>query len=76
MIYSMNDKRNKYRIIRDAFGSKIGTLKFLEGRQVVIDLAGEIKGIYCNEKNVTTDSKGACIGTGNLLISVLKSSIA
>lgn len=76
MIYSMNSKKNEYRIIRDSCGSKIGTLKVLDGRQIVIDVSGEIKGIYCNEKNVTTDGAGIHIGTGNLLLSVLKSSIA
>lgn len=76
MIYSMNSKKNAYRIIRDDYGSKIGMLKLLDGRQIVTDISGEIKGIYCNEKNITTDGAGVRIGTGNLLLSVLKSSIA
>lgn len=76
MIYSMNSKKNEYRIIRDTCGSKIGTLRVLDGKQVVTDVSGEIKGIYFSEKNITTDGAGVRIGTGNLLLNVLKSSIA
>lgn len=76
MSYSLNGKKIADRILRDTDGSKIGTLKVENGRQVVINKHGSLAGVYDHDRDITTDGAGVHIGAGNLLLNLIKGSLA
>lgn len=58
--------------LRDRIGALLGTIETRsDGRQELRDKIGALKGIYDPKTNQTRDARGALIGTGNLLTSLL-----
>lgn len=58
--------------LRDQKGALLGTIETKsDGRQELRDTRGSLKGSYEPKSNQTRDSRGALIGTGNLLSSLL-----
>lgn len=58
--------------LRDPRGALLGTIETTsDGRQELRDSTGSLKGSYEPKSNQTRDSRGAVIGTGNILSSLL-----
>ena len=60
--------------LRDEKGRTIGTIaSTANGVLVLRNAKGQSLGTYDPERNVTIDSKGRAVGTGNLLTTLLSS---
>ena len=59
-------------ILRDRFGNRIGEIETVNGRQILRDKNGNRLGEYDPETRVTRDRVGNRVGTGNLLVTLLK----
>jgi len=58
--------------LRDKIGALLGTIEIRnDGRQEIRDSIGALKGTYDPKSNQTRDARGALVGTGNLLSSLL-----
>ena len=59
-------------ILRDGRGMMIGKiLTRADGSMIIYDSRGMIKGNYNPKSNITRDSSGKNVGTGNLLTMLL-----
>jgi len=58
-------------ILKDAKGAKIGEIRETSGKLVILDAKGAKKGEFDPKTNTTKDAKGAKVGTGNLLTTLL-----
>lgn len=59
------------RVLRDISGNKIGTIKLENGKQMLRNKMGELKGSYDPASNVTLNALGSRIGSGNLLVELI-----
>lgn len=57
--------------LRDRNGIKIGEIKSSNGKLVLYDKSGIKLGSYDPQNDITRDSNGIKIGTGNLLTTLL-----
>lgn len=58
-------------VLKDSKGAKIGEIQETNGKLVIKDHRGNKKGEYDPKTNVTKDARGAKVGTGNLLTTLL-----
>ena len=58
-------------VLKDKAGRTIGRISEVSGKFVIKDSAGRKKGEYDPKTNVTKDSSGRKVGTGNLLTTLL-----
>jgi len=58
-------------VLKDSKGKRIGEIKEFAGRLEIRDAKGTRKGYYDPKSDTTHDSKGARVGTGNLLATLL-----
>lgn len=58
-------------VLRDSRGGKIGEIQETGGKLVIRDARGAKKGEYDPKTNTTRNARGAKVGTGNLLTTLL-----
>jgi hypothetical protein len=58
-------------VLRDSRGVKIGEIMEFGGKLIIRDARGVKKGDYDPKTNITRDARGAKVGTGNLLTTLL-----
>ena len=58
-------------VLRDNKGARIGEIQNTGGKLVIRDAKGARKGEYDPKTNITRDARGAKVGTGNLLTTLL-----
>ena len=59
-------------VLHDARGTRIGEIETTEHKQILRDRLGARLGDYDFRDNVTRDRRGNRIGTGNLLLTLLR----
>lgn len=58
-------------VLKDSKGNRIGEIKEFAGKLEIRDAKGNRKGYYDPKSNSTYNAKGARVGSGNLLTSLL-----
>jgi hypothetical protein len=59
-------------VLRDRFGNRIGEIQTRGSKQILRDKVSNRLGEYDARSNRTTDKCGNLVGTGNLLIRLLR----
>ena len=59
-------------VLRDKYGNRIGEIQTTGRKQVLRDKNGNRLGEYDPHTNRTTDKYGRLVGSGNLLVTLLR----
>jgi hypothetical protein len=59
-------------VLRDRYGNRIGEIQTIGSKQILRDKYGNRLGEYDPRTNRTTDKYGRLVGSGNLLVGLLK----
>ena len=59
-------------VLRDRYGNRIGEIQTVGSKQILRDRSGNRLGEYDARNNRTADQYGRFVGSGNLLVSLLR----
>ena len=59
-------------VLRDKYGSRLGEIQTIGAKQVLRDKYGHRLSEYDSHTNRTTDEYGRLVGSGTLLVSLLR----